>query len=785
MDKWIIGLVMRFRVLTLIVLLGITAVFGVGITRMAFYTEFLELFPANHPYVKIHRQFKEYFGGANLATLVLEVREGDVFTPETLQKLVNIQEGVERLPGVYPYMVFSLASPRVLEITEIPGGYKTGRLMKNIPGNSSEMDALKASVFTHEAYGLWVSPDLKALRLQASFIESRLDYNAIYNGFMKIRKAEEDHNHNIYLAGEPVLYGWIYHHFSDSAKIFVVSCAVLLILLFFFMGRQPIWWIPIVSATMSGIWGLGISGFLGYQFDPLIIVIPFLLVARSMSHGVQWLNRFSHELHLTGNVSEAAHVTGVKLFIPCVVGTISDAMGILIVALIHIPILQHLAYLGFLWGLSVIAAVCLFLPAFVSFLPITPESIKEVSHWGFITRMLTGTAKFSITFKGKWVLVTVSVIVFFLGLKSFFMVPVGDSSPGSPILWQDSDYNQGVDAINRRFSGMDQIYVQVHGNPNAPGGLFLPEALRAMESLKKYLIEKGDVVYGFSSADVIQTFNRLVHGNDPKFYIIPNNVEAVLQLITIFYMEAAPEDIDKYMAPGFSDADVMLFLADHKGATLKKVIADMKEWIAMPENRIITLSMDQPPEQVRAVEFIPAGGLGGLLAAANELIESSNTVLVIGILIFTAGCCGIGYRSVFAALLFIISLILANFSSYIYQDFKQIGLNVNTLPVVTLAIGLGEDYGLYIMSQIKELISTGVSWEKAIVDGVRLTGRAVFYQAVIMSASVFFWWFSPLRFQAEMGFLLAILMMVNMIVGILLLPALIHIFKPKFISRDK
>ena len=261
MDKWIIGLIMRFRVFTLIVLLGITAVFGVGITRMEFYTEFLQLFPANHPYVKIHSQFKEYFGGANLATVVLEVREGDVFTAETLQKLVNIQEGVERLPGVNPYMVFSLASPRVLETKEIPGGYKTGRLMKNIPENSSEMDALKASVFTNEAYGLWVSPDLKALRLQASFIETRLDYNAIFEGFMKIRKAEENNNCKIYLAGEPVLYGWIYHYVWDIAKIFVLSCAVLLILLFFFMGRQPIWWIPIISAAMSGIWGLGISDF--------------------------------------------------------------------------------------------------------------------------------------------------------------------------------------------------------------------------------------------------------------------------------------------------------------------------------------------------------------------------------------------------------------------------------------------------------------------------------------------------------------------------------------------
>ena len=502
-----------------------------------------------------------------------------------------------------------------------------------------------------------------------------------------------------------------------------------------------------------------------------------------MSHGVQWLNRFTHELHLAGNVREAAHVTGVKLFTPCVVGTVSDAMGILIVAMIHIPILQHLAYLGFLWGLSVIAAVCLFLPAFVSFLPIKPDSIKEVSHWGFITRMLTGMSKFSITFKGKWVIITISLILFFFGLKSFFMVPVGDSSPGSPILWQDSDYNKGVDAINKRFSGMDQIYVQVHSNPNVPG-LFLPETLRAMESLKKYLVEKGDVVYGFSSADVIQTFNRLAHGNDPKFYVIPNTVLEVFQLLTLFYMEAAPEDIDKYMAPGFGDADVMLFLADHKGSSLKRVIADMKEWIAIPENRIMTLSMDQPPGQIQAVEFIPAGGLGGLLAAANELIEGSNTVLVIGILIFTAGCCGIGYRSVFAAVLFIISLILANFSSYIYQDFKGIGLNVNTVPVVTLAIGLGEDYGLYIISQIKELFLAGASWEEAIVDGVSLTGRAVFYQAVIMSTSVFFWWFSPLRFQAEMGFLLAILMMVNMIVGIVLLPALIHLFKPGFITRD-
>jgi predicted RND superfamily exporter protein len=118
-----------------------------------------------------------------------------------------------------------------------------------------------------------------------------------------------------------------------------------------------------------------------------------------------------------------------------------------------------------------------------------------------------------------------------------------------------------------------------------------------------------------------------------------------------------------------------------------------------------------------------------------------------------------------------------------YMARKGIGMNINTLPVVSLGVGVGVDYGLYIGSRIKELVTSGSTWETAIIGGVASTGRAVFYQATMMSASVFFWWFSPLRFQAEMGFLLAILMMVNMIVGVMLLPALIEIIKPKFISR--
>jgi predicted RND superfamily exporter protein len=331
---------------------------------------------------------------------------------------------------------------------------------------------------------------------------------------------------------------------------------------------------------------------------------------------------------------------------------------------------------------------------------------------------------------------------------------------------------------------MEQMYVLVQSNINVIAPLFMPQTMRAMDRLKDYLVDKGDVVFGFSPADVIKYFNCLGHGNDPKFYIIPDDLNAIFQTLTLFYMDAAPEDIDQYMAPGFTEADVRLFLKDHKGETLKKVINDIKDWISRPENKVMGLRSDDPTKFAEAVEFKPAGGLGGILAAANELIEKANNWLVIGILAFIFLCCVIVYRSLFAGFIFVISMVLANFVAFWYMSVKGIGLNINTVPVVSLGVGLGVDYGLYIVSQIKELIDGGENLEKGIINGVASTGRAVFYQAIMMSASVFFWWFSPFRFQAEMGFLLAILMMVNMIVGVLLLPSLIHLFKPRFIVKN-
>ena len=179
----------------------------------------------------------------------------------------------------------------------------------------------------------------------------------------------------------------------------------------------------------------------------------------------------------------------------------------------------------------------------------------------------------------------------------------------------------------------------------------------------------------------------------------------------------------------------------------------------------------------------PAGGLGGILAAANEVIAVKNVQLLLMVLGIVFVLCTLTYRSVTAGCMFIMSLVLANFLAFAYMVFKGIGLNINTLPVVSLGIGLGVDYGLYIISRVTETYQEEKDLSRAVIKGVTTSGRAVFATATMMSAGVVFWYFSPLRFQAEMGVLLGILMMSNMFVGLLVLPAIINVFKPKFILR--
>jgi uncharacterized protein len=782
MFEKIVDFLIKFRIAVLVIMALVTAFFMAQITRMEMFTQFLDLFPANHPYVLVHKQYATGFGTAYQATLMLEVKNGGVFNRETLEKIQRIHYDVDVIPGVNHYSVIDVASPKANYTVETPFGFQVRQLMKEVPKDDAELAELKRKIFTSQFRGTLVSRDEKALLLNANFIEGRVDFNKVYEGFMKIKKKEEDTNHTISLIGTPLVYGWIYHYLPQMALILLISSLIILAMLYLYMNQGGLWWWPFIGALICSIWGLGFSAWMGFHFDPLIIVIPFLLSARAMSHGVQWVERFTEEYHRLGDSRKAAAITGASLFPPGLIGIVADTWALLIIAITPIPTLKNLAFIGTFWAGACIFTVLVMFPPLFSLFKKVRIPVKSDVPSGFAYRIEYFTEHIlrrilikmsSWTFgTGRYITVGLSVVVLIVAVVSSLNLKYGDANPGDPILWQNSQYNQDVRRVNSHFPGVDQMWVVIESKGDAES-VIKPDVQNGMEALKYYMMEDPNVGYATALSDLIKGVHLLMRGNDPKMECLPINPRETASLLYLFKSASAAGDLDPWidMHTVSYTSNVRLYLKNHEGKVLSEVI-----------DRLTNYIKNSPTLTQNAIAR-PAGGLGGILAAANETIRTRNDPILIFILVVIFVHCSVTYWSILAGVIFTISLVLANFLAFTYMVFKDIGLNINTFPVVSLGIGMGVDYGLYIVSRIIEVYKEKRDLGEAVKGGMVTAGRAVFFTATMMTAGVIFWWFSPLRFQAEMGLLLGILMMVNMVVGVLVLPAVINIIRPRFVTK--
>jgi predicted RND superfamily exporter protein len=244
----------------------------------------------------------------------------------------------------------------------------------------------------------------------------------------------------------------------------------------------------------------------------------------------------------------------------------------------------------------------------------------------------------------------------------------------------------------------------------------------------------------------------------------------VAQTFFIFFSGSPPTETAKYVDPSYTTSHVTFFCRNHKGDNVARIIERCKEFIAAN-------TMDK-------ATFKLAGGLIGVLAAANdELLKNDLLMNVLGFgtmyvtVLFT-------YRSWAAGLYMLFPLMIANILINASMAIWGIGININTLPLVTVGLGFGIDYGLYITSRAIEEIRVSGDLEQAMREAMVTSGKAVSFTAVAMVVSTALWGFSNIRFNAVMGVMLAGWMLVSFVSAVTMLPVMVMYFRPKFIVRE-
>jgi predicted RND superfamily exporter protein len=180
-----------------------------------------------------------------------------------------------------------------------------------------------------------------------------------------------------------------------------------------------------------------------------------------------------------------------------------------------------------------------------------------------------------------------------------------------------------------------------------------------------------------------------------------------------------------------------------------------------------------------------ATGFIALQQAMNNVVHRYHWFILGLVNIAIAVIAAYAYKSMVAALLLLIPVNMSNFLQVAVMHVLGIGLDINATIVAVMGVGVGIDYGIYLLSRIcEEYTAHEGDWGEAITVSLTTTGKAIMFTASIMLMGIVPWYFlSDLKFMADMGVLLVAIMLINMVLSLVVLPLLVWIVKPKFASR--
>ncbi len=769
-------------VIVLVVLL--TLGFGMGMGKIKNEVVLSDLFPLDHPYLQLMDKFYEVFGGFGMGVLIgVESKDQDIFNPETLAKVRDITLEIELWDEVYRLQTFSMASSAAKVVKLLPGGeIRSENLMfPEVPQDPAGIEALKTNIFTDPTYdGVSVSMDGTAAMITTSFRED-ISYSRVYAKMQDLKKRYEDENTTLHILGFPMLMGVIYSFVGQMYLVFAIS-VVLMVVILFLIFRNALGIIaPLTMLVICTIMGLGFTGWIQMNFSPLLYVLAFLVGARMLSNSVQITHRYIEELKATGHVDQATGNTITAMWKPNAAAVMTDAAGFLVLGLAKIVLLQQLAVIMSFWMLT-IGLSGILVPLICSMVPVDPKTLKTApaqtkeSHW--LDRMILNTVNFSIG-RGRPLIFIIIAAILAVGIWQIKHLEVGDPTPGSAILWPDQQYNTDTALLNEKFkASSDDFSLFFEGEK---GAVYQPQVLKTLEDFSDYMLETLPDIYKSSDSilNLVRSVNYMFREGDPLRYQLPANLEEMTGLLGQLKSTIDPAVLALYMDKEMRRTQITLYFADH---TSQNIIRIKKAAYDFFKNKGIAL--ENGGFTTEHGTYFLAGGAIGMEIALNEEMRRSHAVMDALVLLAIFVMCSLTFRSMAAGLMLAVPLLFSNLIAFTYMTFANVGLTTNTLPCSAVGVGVGVDFAIYLYSRCMEGFTPEKSYSQVVVESAKTAGKGIIFTGITLILPLIMWYaVSGLKFQAQMGFFLSMLLFTNMVAALTLHPLLICAIRPEFLKR--
>ena len=756
------------RALVLLLCLAATLLLGWQATRLTLNASFEKMIPREHPFIVNYLEHRQELAGlGNAVRIAVANPKGNIYDKDYLHTLQQLNDEVYLLPGVDRAAMKSLWTPstRWTGVTEegleggpvIPDGYD---------GGATSLDALKRNVERSNEIGQLVAFDQRSSIVYVPLLERTpdgqpLDYTVFAHELEKIRSTYQAQGVEIHITGFAKVVGDLIDGLKQILIFFAAAIAITAAVLYWYTRCVRSTFLVVTCSLVAVIWQLGLLPLLGYELDPYSVLVPFLVFAIGMSHGAQKMNGIMQDVGRGMHRLVAARFTFRRLFLAGLTALLCDAVGFAVLMIIKIQVIQDLAVIASLGVAVLIFTNLILLPVLLSYVGVSQRAARrslraeeaeasgEEKHavWRFLDLF---------THK-RWatLCVVVAALMAAGGYAVSLKLKVGDLDAGAPELRPDSRYNRDNGFITRHYGASSDVFAVMVKTPAGECSAY--NTLKRVDDLDWQL--RG--LEGVDSTNSLALLNRRVlvglsEGN-PKWYELVNN-QATLNMVTA----GAPRGL-------YNDDCSLLtlyaYLKDHKADTLTSVVESVEGFAKNNDTE--------------HAQFLLAAGSAGIEAATNIVVKQANRDMLWWVYGAVILLCLVTFRSWRAVLCAVLPLVLTSILCEALMVVLGMGVKVATLPVIALGVGIGVDYALYVMSIVLAQLRQGASLSEAYYRALLFTGKVVMLTGVTLAIGVGTWIFSPIKFQADMGVLLAFMFVWNMVGALVLLPALAYFLLPR------
>ena len=720
---------------------------------------FTKLLPVEHEYMQTFLEYRDEFGSADRVAVAVMARDGNMFTPEFFDLLRQVTDAVFFLPGVDRTQVYSILTPNVRFIEVIEDGLMSGDVLPaDFEPTEESLAQVRENVIKAGVVGRLVANDFSGALVSAKLQEfdpntgEKLDYLNVAAELERIRAEASGDGAiaDLHIIGFAKVVGDIAAGAVRVVLFFVITFIITALFVYVYTGSLRFAAMLLACALIAMVWQLGALVGLGFGIDPISILVPFLVFAIGVSHGVQMVSAVRAEAIGGAEPLTAARNSLRRLLLPGTVALASDTVGFVTISLIKVPVIQEIAIAASLGVAAIILTNLGLLPVLLSYVTVNARqrdaALARDRRLAPLWARLAGVAQ-----RGP-ALVTIGLaaVLMIVGASYAPMVRIGDQHHGVPELRPNSTYNLDTAAIVERFEiGVDVF--TVIAETKAEGCI----DYAVMNTLDRFEWQMRNVEGVQSVAALSGGVRKVASGlkeGSLKWRTVPRDPYVLAQTGTYVPTGSGLLNADCSAMP------VMVYTADHKAVTIERIVNAVKEFNAANPNGDITFRL--------------ASGNVGVMAAVNEEVSASQFPILGYVYAAVIILCLIFFRSLAATVCIVVPLAAVSLLAYALMAALEIGLKVSTLPVVALGIGIGVDYGIYIYGQLRLHLAEGLDFATAYVRTLATAGAAVVLTGLTLAAGVATWIVAPLKLQADMGTVLTFMFLVNMIGAIVLLPSL-------------